>query len=199
LKGSKHWTEEDHKAMQKWFGDYVHWLRTSEHGAGEAKSENNHGTWYAQQVVLYSLFAGDKATALEAIKTIPARIDAQIEPDGSQPEELVRTRSLHYCDFNNRAYFDIARMAKPLGVDLWAYESPDGGSLRKSLDFLAPHMAGEKPWTHEQIDEPHTEWFAQTFRWAALGFDDSRYEALIDKLPDRFAENSWIELVVPAK
>ncbi len=199
LQGSKHWTADDHAAIKQWFADYVAWLRTSKHGTDESKSENNHGTWYAQQVVLYSIFAGDNATALDTIATIPARIDAQIMPDGSQPEELVRTRSLHYCDFNNRAYLDLARMAKPLGVDLWAYESADGASLRKSLDFLAPHMIGEKPWTHEQIDEPHTEWFAQTFRWAALGFGDSSYETLIDKLPNRFAENAWIELVVPAK
>jgi hypothetical protein len=60
-------------------------------------------------------------------------------------------------------------------------------------------MIGAKPWTHEQIDEPHDEWFAQTFRWAGIGFGDSSYEAMIQKLPDGFAENKWIELVVPAK
>lgn len=199
LRGSKHWSDEDQQAMQDWFKQYVDWLRTSEHGRAESKSENNHGSWYAQQVVLYSLFAGDEATALETIAKIPARIDAQIEPDGSQPLENARTRSLHYCDFNDRALLDIARLAKPLGVDLFKYQSADGRSLRKSLDHLAPYMTGEKTWPLKQIDQPHTEWFAQTFRWAAIGFNDPSYEAMIDKLPGRFAENGWIELVVPAR
>jgi Alginate lyase len=198
LRGSGHWTDQDHQTMQQWFRDYVRWLRTSEHGVAESKSENNHGSWYAQQVILYSLFAGDRATALEVIDQIPARIDAQFEPDGSQPLENKRTRSLHYCDFNNRALMDIARMARPLGVDLWGYESQDGRGLRRSLDFMTPYMTGEKTWPHKQIDAPKYQWFAQSFRWAAIGFDDPAFEALIDKLPDRFGENSWIELVVPA-
>lgn len=199
LQGSEHWTDEDTQAMKQWFGDYVTWLRTSKHGIEESEAENNHGTWCHQQIVLYGLFAGNKEAVLESLATIPARIDAQIEPDGSQPHENARTRSLHYCDFNNRAYFDMARIGQSLGVDLWNYEAPDGASLRKSLDHLAPYMVGEQAWPHEQIDDPHTEWFAQTFRWAAIGYNDSSYEAMIQKLPDGFAENKWIELVVPAK
>ncbi len=199
LKGSEHWTEQDHKAMKQWFKDFVVWLRTSEHGINESKSENNHGTWYAQQVVLYSLFANDEATAMEVIEQIPERIDEQFEPDGSQPLENVRTRSLHYCDFNNRAMMDIARLAKPLGVDLWAYESESGQGLRKSLDFMTPYMTREKDWPHKQIDTPKYQWFAQSFRWAGIGFNDPSFEAQIDKLPDRLGENRWIDLVVPAK
>lgn len=199
LRGSKHWSDEDHAAMKQWFGDFVHWLKTSDHGMAEAKTENNHGSWYAQQVVLYSLFAGDEATALEAIKGVPARIDAQYEPDGNQPHENKRTRSLHYCDFNNRAMMDIARLAERLGVDLWGYESADGRSVRRSLEFMVPYMVGEKEWPHKQIDKPRYEWFAQSFRWAGIGFDEPEFEAMIQKLPDGFEANAWIELVVPAK
>lgn len=199
LQGSEHWSDQDHQAMKQWFSDFVAWLRTSDHGIAEAKSENNHGTWYAQQVVLYSLFAGDEATALEMIEQVPARIDKQYEPDGNQPHENARTRSLHYCDFNNRAMMDIARLAEPLGVDLWHYESADGRSLRKSLDLMTPYMTGEKDWPHTQIDTPKYKWFAQSFRWAGIGFNDPSLEAQIDKLPEGFGENNWIELVVPAQ
>ena len=198
LQKSEYWTDQDHQAMQQWFCDYALWLRTSEHGTAESKSENNHGSWHAQQVVLYSLFAGDEAAALNVIKQIPARIDSQFEPDGSQPLENARTRSLHYCDFNNRALMDIARMAQPLGVDLWSYESPDGRGLRRSIDFMTPYMTREKAWPHKQIDAPHYEWIAQTFRWAGIGFNEPAYEAMIEKLPDGLEENSWIDLVVPA-
>ena len=199
LRGSEHWTDQDHQAMQQWFKDFVHWLHTSDHGIAEAKAENNHGSWYAQQVVLYSLFAGDEATALEMLEQVPARIAAQYEPDGSQPHESTRTRSMHYYDFNNRAMMDMARMGEPLGIDLWTYETPDGRSLRKSVDYMTPYMTGDNPdWPHKQIDKPKYHWFAQSFRWASLGFDDSNIEAHIDKLPDGFGENNWIDLVVPA-
>lgn len=199
LHGSSHFTDEDYQAMKQWFGDYVTWLTTSEHGVAESKSENNHGTWHAQQVVLYSLFAGNKDTALAAIETIPARIAEQYEADGSQPLENARTRSLHYCDFNNRAMMDIARLAEPLGFDIWNYEATGGKSLRKGYAYMVPFMTGEQEWPHTQIDEPKHKWFAQSLRFAAIGFDEPPYEADIDKLPGRFGENSWIELVVPAK
>ena len=199
LEGSSHMTEADVDAMKQWFGDYVNWLRTSEHGIAEGESHNNHGTWYHQQVVLYGLYAGNEAAARESIATIPARIDSQYESDGSQPLENARTRSLHYCNFNDRAMMDIARLAEPLGVDLWSYESDDGRSLRKAYDFLLPYMIGEATWPHTQLDEPKYQWFAQSLRWAAIGYGEPAYEAAIDKLPNRFGENSWIELVVPAK
>ncbi len=199
LEGSSHMTDEDVKAMKQWFGDFVNWLRTSEHGIAEGQSENNHGTWYHQQVVLYGLYAGNEAAARESIATIPARIASQYEPDGSQPEENARTRSLHYCNFNDRAMMDIAHMAEPLGVDLWSYESDDGRSLRKGYDYLFPYMIGEAEWPHTQIDKPKYQWFAQSLRWAAIGYDEPAYEAAIDKLPGRMGENSWIDLVVSAK
>lgn len=199
LEGSSHMTDADVKAMKQWFGDYVNWLLTSEHGIAEGESENNHGTWYHQQVVLYGLYAGNEAAARQSIATIPARIASQYEPDGTQPEENQRTRSLHYCNFNDRAMMDIARLAEPLGVDLWIYESDDGRSLRKGYDYLVPFMLDHTDWPHTQIDKPKYQWFAQSLRWAAIGYDEPAYEAAIDKLPGRFGENNWIELVVPAK
>ncbi len=201
LKDSPNMTDADFKALQKWFADYVHWLQTSENGIGESESENNHGTWYMQQVVLFSLFADDKDTARDVLDKVPARIASQYEPDGSQPLENERTRSLHYCDFNNRAMMDLAHMGESLGYDLWNYESEDGRSLKKGYALLVPYMTGtnKTPWPHKQIDEPKYHWFAQSLRWAANGFDNSEYEAAIDLLPDRFETNNWIELVVPAQ
>lgn len=201
LKGSSHLTDADYQAMQQWFGDYVQWLLTSEHGIGESKSDNNHGTWYLQQVVLYSLFAGDEATARDAIAKVPARIADQYEPDGSQPLENERTRSMHYCDFNNRAMMDLARMGEKLGTDLWNYESDDGRSLKKGVALMVPYMTNTSaaPWPHKQISEHKYQWYAQSLRWAAIGFNNPDYEAAINQLPNRFGSNNWIELVVPAK
>ena len=51
------------------------------------------------------------------------RIAGCIEPDGQQPEELERTKGLHYCVFNMSAMSVLARIGEQLDVDLWNYES----------------------------------------------------------------------------
>ena len=73
------------------------------------------------------------------------RIGREIEPDGSQPEELGRTRSWHYCVFNLRAFVELASLGDRAGVNLWLYTTPDGRSLRKAIDWLLPYALGQKP------------------------------------------------------
>src|SRR6266851_5152245 len=46
LAGSKSWTANDQKGMEKWFADYLGWLQQNPIGLDEAKAENNHGTFY---------------------------------------------------------------------------------------------------------------------------------------------------------
>jgi hypothetical protein len=184
LKGSGAWTDEDHAAVQDWFRDYVTWLRTSEQGVAESQSENNHGSWYAEQVVLYSLFVGDEQPAREVLATIPDRIAYQIESDGSQPHELVRTRSFHYCDFNVRALLDLAHLGRRLGEDLYGYETVDGRSIRAALEFMLPHATGEAEWDHEQIAPINWSNFAHALTRAAVAYDEPRYEQLKSKLPN---------------
>ena len=44
--------------------------------------------------------------------------------DGSQPQELARTRSWHYSTFDLVAYTRLAAIGRHVGVDLWAYRGP---------------------------------------------------------------------------
>src|SRR6266540_882722 len=53
------------------------------------------------------------------IEVVKERIGWQIKPDGSQPIELERTRSLHYSGFNVEALSRLAEMGRHVGVDLW--------------------------------------------------------------------------------
>jgi len=36
-------------------------------------------------------------------------------------------------------------------VDLWNFETSDGRSIRKGLDFLLPYVQGKKKWEYQQI------------------------------------------------
>jgi hypothetical protein len=80
------------------------------------------------------------------------RLAASIEPNGSQPEELKRTRSLHYSLFGLAAVAYTARMGESLGLDLWTHEAGGRGSIEEGLVFVAPYVLDQKTWPHEQIE-----------------------------------------------
>lgn len=139
------------RALTKWLADYVNWLQTSKIGLAEKATTNNHGTWYDNQVVAIFLFLKRDAEAKAVLETVKKRIDHQIEADGKQPEELARTKSLSYSTMNLTAFSNLAYFGKMVGVDLWHYTSPKGGSIKKAYDFLQPYATGEKPWTMPQL------------------------------------------------
>jgi hypothetical protein len=45
----------------------------------------------------------------------------------------------------------ICRMAELGGVDLWHYQAPNGASVLRALEYLAPYLADPSKWTKEQI------------------------------------------------
>ncbi len=181
--------EAEWDALDGWFGDYLTWLRTSEFGRGEASRDNNHATAYDAQAAALALYLDDGATAREILGAFPARrVDAQIAPDGRQPEELARTRSFGYSVFNLRWAFHAARLAPAVGVDLFGYASADGRSLRAALDYLVPVADGREHWPHPQLEGT---WggaeaeLAGLLRQAALAYDEPAYEAARRRLaPD---------------
>ena len=79
------------------------------------------------------------------------RIATQIEPDGRQPHELARTKSLSYSKMNLSAFQRLARLGAKVGVDLRNYETPDGRSIAKAQAFLAPYTKGGKKWEYPQL------------------------------------------------
>ncbi|MEO1128073.1 MAG: alginate lyase family protein [Planctomycetota bacterium] len=198
FRGSPHWSEEDHKATQQWFSEFVDWLLTSDLGQKERAARNNHGTWYAAQVALYSLFAGRDDVAKEMCESLKERIAWQIEPDGTQPHELTRTQALHYCDFNLRGMMDLASYGKHVGVDLITYETEDGRSIRQALDWVSPYLTGEIEWPYQQIKPRKYGMYYQTLRRAARMYDEPEFERMLDELPAPPDDLCWIDLVLPA-
>ena len=153
LAGSPAWPAQDASAMTAWLAAYYGWLTTSKHGRDEAAAENNHGSWYDVQVVALALALGRTADAKKILAAAPAkRIARQIEPDGRQPLELERTKSLSYSLFNLEALLLLARFGENVGVDLWAFSTADGRSLRAALRYLAPYADPAKEWPKQDIE-----------------------------------------------
>jgi hypothetical protein len=177
LGGSKSWTIADQKGMEDWFGKFLEWLLNSKNGKEEAAAKNNHGTYYDVQVVSLALFLGKADVAGDFLQTArEKRIALQVEPDGKQPLELERTKALGYSTMNLAGLFELAILGESAGVDLWNFQTADGRSLRKALDYLTPFVSGEKKWPYPQIIEYKVDEISPLLMMAGVEFKEPRYK-----------------------
>jgi hypothetical protein len=184
LDGSPSWTGADQQGLRQWFTEFLLWMQTSKNGREEAAAKNNHGTYYDVQVVSFALFLGNTELATEVVQTArQKRIAVQIEPDGRQPLELVRTKAWGYSVGNLGGLMLLARLGETVGVDLWRHETPDGRSLRKALDYLAPFAIGDAKWPHAQIGVWPPEMLFSLLRQAAVKMPDARDAQWLAKIP----------------
>ncbi len=154
LAGSTTWPVADADALRSWLEEFYRWLSTSKNATEEAAAENNHGSWFAAQRAHLALVLGHTDDAKQIITAVrDVRLPRQIEPNGSQPHELRRTRSLNYVLFNLEALILIARLGEHVGVDLWKFSTPDGRSLRAALRVAAPYVDPQKIWPKKDVSE----------------------------------------------
>jgi hypothetical protein len=112
------------------------------------------------------------------------RVARQIQPDGREPLELARTLSFSYSLFNLRALIDLAGIGQNIGVDLWHYQTPDGRSLLKGLEFMSPYAAAGKKWPFQQIHEPNRADLGELLLRAAPEFPESNLAAALKNFRD---------------
>lgn len=173
----------DGVGLRSWFRAYLDWLASSDHGRTERDEHNNHGTWCDAQIAAFALFAGRPDLAHQVIAEVPSRrIDRHIEPDGRQPHELARTRSLSYSCYNLAGLFTLAWTGRHVGIDLWNYASADGRSLRRAVDWLLPYADPARPWPYEQIDETGRPALLPIFAQAAIAWREPRYAAAAERV-----------------
>ncbi|HLZ59507.1 MAG TPA: alginate lyase family protein [Ktedonosporobacter sp.] len=153
LQLSPAWTAQDQQGMQSWFAEYLDWLLNSSFGKEESAMTNNHGTWYDVQASSIALYVGQTDVARRILQeSATRRIQSHIQPDGSQPRELRRTRSWHYSVFNLEAYFALANIAERLGIDLWNYQPDGGAGLQAAVDYILPAALKPETWPYQQLD-----------------------------------------------
>jgi len=185
MNSSPSFTKDDKKEIHQWITEYRTWLLESKNGKDESNAKNNHGTWYAVQVMSTSLYLGLTDYAKEYAERLKTkRIDYQIESDGRQPEELVRTTSLHYSWFNLEAIVTFAAMANNLGLDYWNYVSTDGRSIKKAIDYLFPYTSGDETWPYQQISPLGTAVPVTVLLYAYKFYGDKKYLDLAVKLDE---------------
>jgi hypothetical protein len=186
LESMKAMDDKTGKGLRLWLKEYLEWLRTSELGLFEQSRLNNHGTLYDVQVVGLLLFFNKKdeaKTILEQAKSL--RIASHIEPDGSQPEELKRTKSLSYSILNLSGLTNLAYFGKKLGIDLWNYSPPEAGSIRQAYEFLYPYATEKSAWEGQQLGDlqSQVERLQRLFVKTGSRFGVDRFCDLRSKIP----------------
>ncbi|MGB6034511.1 MAG: alginate lyase family protein [Bacteroidota bacterium] len=186
---SSSWTEKDHSRMVDWFVQFLDWMLNDEDAQEARRVWNNHGTNYDQAAVSFALFAGRRGLARRILEECTKeRVDRQIRPDGRLPYELERNRAIGYTAATVAKFLDLATMGEILGVDLWNYASPDGSSIQRAIDFLAPYAdpAAEWPFTDYDVQRYGVKPFSRLrslLQRASLAYDDQRYGALAEMTP----------------
>lgn len=151
--GAPSWTASDAAGFQTWNKQFLKWLTESDFGKAEAKAANNHGTFANMQIAALAFFTGNKTQARDTSKLLLQFIDKQIRADGFQPDEVARTRSWHYTNFNLGAMLRWAMVAKKVGIDAYSHRGPDGQSLFGAVNVtIAAAVGGAAKWPYEDLE-----------------------------------------------
>lgn len=187
---------DDQQALRDWFNAYEKWLLTSEFGEKERNAANNHGAWYAAQTARVALYVGDRATAKTLVTQARERLARAVERDGRQPEELKRTRSLHYSMFQLAAFAYLARFGEALDVDLWHDEIRARPRIERGLDFATPFLVEQEKWPYEEIRKyALSPQIVQVLRMAHARYQRPAYHEALAKAAKSDVARDWSALL----
>ncbi|MFE2697478.1 alginate lyase family protein [Streptomyces mirabilis] len=188
--GAPGWSKSDRTAMRAWNTDFRDWLENSAFGGEESAAQNNHGTFYDMQLAALAYATGDEDLARRTVLGAESkRIAPQVAADGSQPQELTRTRSWHYSTFDLVAYTRLAAIGRHVGVNLWRYTGPDGQTLAKAVDYLLPAATGAAPWPYPELE--FHRYAASDIVHAAADAGDRAARAAVPKLETPPGGDLW--------
>jgi alpha-D-xyloside xylohydrolase len=134
-------------AIKSWFGEYITWLTTHQYGKDEMNAANNHGTCWVMQMAAFARFTSNNQW-MEFCRTRFKNVllPNQMAADGSFPQELRRTKPFGYSIFNLDAMATICQLLSTKQDDLWTYQTTDGRSVEKGIEFLVPYISDKQKW-----------------------------------------------------
>jgi hypothetical protein len=180
--GAPGWSKVDAAAFQEWNKQFLLWLAYSPFGVEESNATNNHGTFANMQITALAVFTGNHSLALTKANLAKEFINNQVTSNGSQPQELARTRSFHYSNFDLTAHLRWALIARKLGVNLFKYKGPQGQTLFNAVNFLVPAATGgATDWAYPELQ--FTQYAATDNIHAAAQEGDLKAKAAVRKLP----------------
>lgn len=147
MQQAKSMNAHDLAAIRNWFDQYLQWLTTHKYGKDEMNAKNNHGTCWAMQVACFARFTGNQQLmdfCSDRFRNV--LLPNQMADDGSFPRETARTKPYGYSIFNLDAMTTLCQILSTKGNDLWNYQTGDGNSIKKGIEFLYPYIVDKNKW-----------------------------------------------------
>jgi len=180
LRASESMTEEIYRGLKKWFSKYLGWMLTDENGIQEMNKDNNHGVCFFVQAAAFALFTDNERIVDFCREHYKKRLLMQEAADGSFPRELGRTKPYNYSIFVVDNMVSLCHLLSKPEDNLWEYESPEGKSIRKALDYITPYILDKKSWPHPK-DVMHFEAFPARHGFMLLAGCTLGRQELLDK------------------
>ena len=122
---------------------------THQYSIDEMNTRNNHATCWVMQVASFARLTGnEKILDFCRQRYREVLLPGQMADDGSFPQELRRTKPYGYSLFNLDAMTMVCLILSDKDNDLVNYQTPEGRSLRKGIEFLYPFAADKTKWTY---------------------------------------------------
>jgi len=132
------WTQERDTAMNDWATQYLTWLQTDTLGVQELAYPNNHGTWAYNQLAGLKILVGDITGAQAGLQRyFTNQYLSQINANGEQPLEAIRSRSYHYRAYNLGAMVTNAKLGSYINFtpDPWHIPTTQGADIQTACNF----------------------------------------------------------------
>lgn len=186
LESNKGLSPEQLQPVKAWFSDFLNWMTTHQYGIDEMNARNNHGTCWAVTAAAMADLTGNK----EVLEMCTGRfktvfLPAQMADDGSFPQELRRTKPYGYSLFNIDAMCNLAEILSTSDDNLWEFQTPDGKSLKKGMEYIFPFIADKSKWPFAKDIYIWDEWPVRqsSLLFAGLAFQNVEYINTFLRLP----------------
>ena len=178
--------EKDAAKIKAWFREFLSWMTTHQYGIGEMNAKNNHGTCWAVTAAAMADLTGNEEVrkmCTDRFKTV--LLPSQMDDDGSFPQELRRTKPYGYSLFNIDAMCNLARILSTPEDNLWEFQTPDGKSLKKGMEYIYPYIADKSKWPFAKDIYVWDEWPVRqsSLLFAGLAYQNEEYISAFLRLP----------------
>ena len=174
--------------IKEWFSDFQEWMTTHQYGIDEMNAKNNHGTtWLATASAMASLTGNQDLLSFCRVRFRNVILPSQMAEDGSFPLELRRTKPYGYALFNMDAMAIVAQILSTPDDNLWDFQTDDGKSLKKGMEFIYPYIADKNSWPYEKDIFIWEEWPVRQpcLLFAGMAFGMDEYVDTYFSLPAR--------------
>ena len=137
------------KAYKKWMSDFGIWMTKSENGKMASTFTNNQGIVYDTTLSDIYILNGKMKKARKVLERCGARIEQQIDGEGRQPEELVRSRAYYYSIYNLSHIIDFISLANSINIELPRVTT----KAKHATEYLLKFVGNRNSFPYQEIDE----------------------------------------------